>query len=113
MTWLIGFVSPIEIKVHSQGAKQVLCQWKLKLDILEYQDMHALAFRIRQQALQVTTIPKETTGMPRAHATESLVKGKVEVDMFKGACVLLQVALDPAERSVVQGGAVEAVGWRV
>ena len=51
--------------------------------------------------------------MPRAHATESLVKGKVEVDMFKGACVLLQVALDPAERSVVQGGAVEAVGWRV
>ena len=44
VTWLIGFVSPIEIKVHSQGAKQVLCQWKLKLDILEYQDMHALAF---------------------------------------------------------------------
>jgi hypothetical protein len=74
--------------------------------------MHALAFNYNNH-LQVTTIPKETTGMPRAHATESLVKGKVEVDMFKDACVLLQVALDPAERSVVQGCAVEAVRWRV
>lgn len=51
--------------------------------------------------------------MPWAHTPEGHVECQLEAGICKCACLLLQVALDPAKRSIVQGCAVEAVGWRV
>ena len=62
---------------------------------------------------QVFTVPKKGTGVPRAHTPEGHVECQLEAGICKCACMLLQVALDPAECSIVQGCAVEAVRRRV